>query len=127
MDFSVTKITDLFHLLIEVNTVILNINFFSLSCVRFKEDRNCSRLIAENLGTDVEVSPAQVSNKLRRMGLKVSQRKRRQYADEAFSATSKNLKGESNGVERNNLLDSDVLGESSLSQPSYVNLSLLTF
>ncbi|KAG6605759.1 Protein timeless-like protein, partial [Cucurbita argyrosperma subsp. sororia] len=94
---------------------------------KFKEDRNCSRLIAENLGTDVEVSPAQVSNKLRRMGLKVSQRKRRQYADEAFSATSKNLKGESNGVERNNLLDSDVLGESSLSQPSHTRKRVVAF
>ncbi|XP_022957786.1 protein timeless homolog isoform X2 [Cucurbita moschata] len=94
---------------------------------KFKEDRNCSRLIAENLGTDVEVSPAQVSNKLRRMGLKVSQRKRRQYADEAFSGTSKNLKGESNGVERNNLLDSDVLGESSLSQPSHTRKRVVAF
>lgn len=95
-------------------------------CVRFKEDRNCSRLIAENLDIDVKVSPAQISNKLRQMGLKVTQRKRRQYADEAFSSISKNLEGESNGVERNSLLNSNILGESSLNQPSYVlDLSLL--
>lgn len=73
----------------------------------------------ENLDTDVKISPAQVSNKLRQMGLKVSQRKRRQNADEGFSAITRNIEGENNGVE-SSLLDSNVSGESSLNQPSYV-------
>lgn len=52
------------------------------------------------------------------MGLKVSQRKKRQYADEASSA--ENLEGESNVEERNSPLNSNVFGKSSLNQPSYV-------
>ncbi|XP_038877780.1 protein timeless homolog [Benincasa hispida] len=85
---------------------------------KFKEDRNCSKLIAENLDNDVKVSPAQVSNKLRQMGLKVSQRKKRQYADEAFFAISENLEGGSNREERNSLINSNVFGKTSLNQPS---------
>lgn len=92
---------------------------------KFKEDRNCSKLIAENLDNDVKVSPAQVSNKLRQMGLKVSQRKKRQYADEASSA--ENLEGESNVEERNSPLNSNVFGKSSLNQPSLTRKRVLAF
>ncbi|KAL4019267.1 hypothetical protein IC575_022919 [Cucumis melo] len=91
---------------------------------KFKEDRNCSKLIAENLDNDVKVSPAQVSNKLRQMGLKVFQRKKRQYADEGFSAISENLEGESNGEE---LRNSNVFGKSSLNQPSLTRKRILAF
>lgn len=49
---------------------------------RFKDDRHCSRLIAEVLEPDGKVSPAQISNKLRQLGLKVAPRKKMRYDDD---------------------------------------------
>uniref|UniRef100_A0A2N9IHE7 Reverse transcriptase zinc-binding domain-containing protein n=1 Tax=Fagus sylvatica TaxID=28930 RepID=A0A2N9IHE7_FAGSY len=48
---------------------------------KFKDDRHCSRLIAEVLDPDGKVSPAQISNKLRQLGLKVAPRKKMRYVD----------------------------------------------
>ncbi|EOA12459.1 hypothetical protein CARUB_v10025761mg [Capsella rubella] len=44
---------------------------------RFKDDINCSRLIAENLDPDGGISPAQVTNKLKQLGLETRKRLRR--------------------------------------------------
>uniref|UniRef100_A0A7N2MHF7 Uncharacterized protein n=1 Tax=Quercus lobata TaxID=97700 RepID=A0A7N2MHF7_QUELO len=49
---------------------------------KFKDDQHCSRLIAEVLEPDGKVSPAQISNKLRQLGLKVAQRKKMRYDDD---------------------------------------------
>ncbi|KAM3729911.1 hypothetical protein ACB098_12G046900 [Castanea mollissima] len=49
---------------------------------KFKDDRHCSRLIAEVLEPDGKVSPAQISNKLRQLGLKVAPRKKMRYDDD---------------------------------------------
>ena len=49
---------------------------------RFKDDRHCSRLVAEVLEPDGKVSPAQISNKLRQLGLKVAPRKKMRYDDD---------------------------------------------
>ncbi|KAL7003535.1 hypothetical protein U1Q18_004688 [Sarracenia purpurea var. burkii] len=42
---------------------------------KYKNNRHCSRLIAEELDPDGKVSPAQISNKLRRLGLVVPPKK----------------------------------------------------
>ncbi|XP_059434637.1 uncharacterized protein LOC132167643 isoform X2 [Corylus avellana] len=49
---------------------------------KFKDDRHCSRRIAEVLDSDGKVSPAQISNKLRQLGLRVAPRKKMRYVDE---------------------------------------------
>ncbi|XP_050224159.1 uncharacterized protein LOC126673890 [Mercurialis annua] len=51
---------------------------------KYKDDKNCSRLIAESLDPAGHVSPAQVINKLKQLGLKVSSKKRRRDADRGF-------------------------------------------
>ncbi|XP_068491170.1 uncharacterized protein [Phaseolus vulgaris] len=43
---------------------------------KFKEDRRCSRLIAEALEPDVKISPTQISNTLKRLGLTVAPRRK---------------------------------------------------
>ncbi|CAL5364455.1 unnamed protein product [Camellia sinensis] len=43
---------------------------------KYKNNRHCSRLIAEALNQDGKVSPVQVSNKLRQLGLRVLPKKR---------------------------------------------------
>ncbi|CAH2070182.1 unnamed protein product [Thlaspi arvense] len=44
---------------------------------RFKDDKNCSRLIAENLDPEGGISAAQVTNKLKQLGLETRKRPRR--------------------------------------------------
>ncbi|XP_042980832.1 protein timeless homolog [Carya illinoinensis] len=73
---------------------------------KFKDDQHCSRLIAEVIDPDGDVSPAQVSNKLRKLGLKVAPRKKMLYVDEHDR--------ERKVVERPH--ESDVLEGSSLSR-----------
>ncbi|XP_065868889.1 uncharacterized protein [Euphorbia lathyris] len=53
---------------------------------KYKDDGNCNRLIAESLDPAGHVSPAQVFNKLKQLGLKGSSRKKRQHVDRAFSS-----------------------------------------
>ncbi|XP_068665351.1 uncharacterized protein [Aristolochia californica] len=48
---------------------------------RFKNERNCSHLIAEVLDPEGRVSPAQVSAKLRQLGLKVVSKRKMHHAD----------------------------------------------
>ncbi|OVA16539.1 Timeless protein [Macleaya cordata] len=43
---------------------------------KHKDERHCTRLIAEALDPDGKVSPVQVSNKLKQLGLKVASKKR---------------------------------------------------
>ncbi|XP_014514621.1 uncharacterized protein LOC106772617 isoform X2 [Vigna radiata var. radiata] len=43
---------------------------------KFKDDRHCSRRIAEVLDPDGKISPAQISNTLKRLGLTVARRRR---------------------------------------------------
>ncbi|WJX14434.1 hypothetical protein P8452_04700 [Trifolium repens] len=57
---------------------------------KFKDDRNCSRRIAEVLDPDGKISPAQISNKLKKLGLTIASRKKK-GDDETFS-TSPNQK-----------------------------------
>ncbi|KAG7612788.1 Timeless C-terminal [Arabidopsis suecica] len=54
---------------------------------RYKDDKNCSRLIAENLVSDGGISAAQVTNKLKQLGLETRKRLRRGDTDH-LDATS---------------------------------------
>jgi timeless len=54
---------------------------------RYKDDKNCSRLIAENLVPDGGISAAQVTNKLKQLGLETRKRLRRGGTDH-LDATS---------------------------------------
>ncbi|KAJ4954853.1 hypothetical protein NE237_011636 [Protea cynaroides] len=51
---------------------------------RYKDDQHCVRLIVEVLGPHRKVSRAQVSNKLKQLGLKVTSKRRKLHALEAF-------------------------------------------
>ncbi|KAH9677425.1 Timeless family protein [Citrus sinensis] len=53
---------------------------------KFKDDRNCSRCIAESLDPDGKVSAAQVSNKLKQLGVKVAPKRRGPYSGETSTA-----------------------------------------
>ena len=53
------------------------IHFDKYCFFRFKDDRHCSRLIAEALDPDCKVSPVQVSNKLKQLGLKIAPKKKK--------------------------------------------------
>ncbi|KAL9412393.1 hypothetical protein AB3S75_045925 [Citrus x aurantiifolia] len=53
---------------------------------KFKDDRNCSRRIAESLDPDGKVSAAQVSNKLKQLGVKVAPKRRGPYSGETSTA-----------------------------------------
>ncbi|KAI3888490.1 hypothetical protein MKX03_015120 [Papaver bracteatum] len=55
---------------------------------KYKEDRHCARLIAKSLDPDGNVSPAQVSNKLKQLGLKV-EKKRMLSADDGKMMSEK--------------------------------------
>ncbi|EEF49017.1 conserved hypothetical protein [Ricinus communis] len=52
---------------------------------KYKDDGSCVRLIAESLDPAGHVSPAQVFNKLKQLGLKVSSKKRLRNVDKEFS------------------------------------------
>ncbi|XP_058769846.1 uncharacterized protein LOC131643603 isoform X2 [Vicia villosa] len=54
---------------------------------KFKDDRNCSRLIAEELDPDGKISPAQISNKLKKLGLTIASRKKKGDANETLSTS----------------------------------------
>ncbi|WJX20662.1 hypothetical protein P8452_10190 [Trifolium repens] len=57
---------------------------------KFKDDRNCSRRIAEVLDPDGKISPAQISNNLKKLGLTIAPRKKK--ADDENISTSPNQK-----------------------------------
>ncbi|OMO53292.1 Timeless protein [Corchorus capsularis] len=78
---------------------------------KFKDYPNCSRLIAESLDPDGGISPAQVSNKLKQLGLKIAPRKRIRADVRSFNAGADQEGGESA------LCDSNDLDGSSQRQP----------
>lgn len=61
---------------------------------RFKDDRHCSRRIAEVLDPDGKISPAQVSNRLKFLGLAVAPRKKMGDADRPLSTSPNQLDGD---------------------------------
>ncbi|RVW94521.1 Protein timeless-like [Vitis vinifera] len=65
---------------------------------KFKDDRHCSRLIAEALDPDCKVSPVQVSNKLKQLGLKIAPKKRMLQVDVPLSDSTNQLMEEARAV-----------------------------
>lgn len=61
--------------------------------IRFKDDRNCTRRIAEVLDPDGKISPAQISNKLKKLGLSTAPRKKMGDTNETLSANLNQLEG----------------------------------
>ncbi|CAB4301968.1 unnamed protein product [Prunus armeniaca] len=59
-----------------------------------KDDQNCSHLIAKALDPDGRVLPAQISNKLKQLGLKVVRRKRLRHAQESVSTGPSQIDGD---------------------------------
>ncbi|XP_057480402.1 uncharacterized protein LOC130767528 [Actinidia eriantha] len=72
---------------------------------KYKNNRHCSRLIAEGLDPDGKVSPVQVSNKLRQFGLRVPSKKRMTQPGEVEGASG----SESNLPNKHELKESSVL------------------
>ncbi|GMP24662.1 hypothetical protein CsSME_00001849 [Camellia sinensis var. sinensis] len=69
---------------------------------KYKNSRHCSRLIAEALDQDGKVSPVQVSNKLRQLGLRVLPKKRMLQAGASIQPREEGASG-------NELKESSVL------------------
>lgn len=87
---------------------------------KFKDDWDCCRLIAEVLDPDGKVSRAQISNKLKQLGLKVAPRKKIRYGDEH--------EGEGQAVARvSDLHDSVDLEGSVLSRPLHTRKRVRAF
>ncbi|XP_012090145.1 protein timeless homolog isoform X2 [Jatropha curcas] len=75
---------------------------------KYKDDSNCSRLIAESLDSTGHISPVQVFNKLKQLGLKVVPKKRMRHADRTFSSTSSQPEEKGRMAEKENDLNSSV-------------------
>ncbi|KAK1577022.1 hypothetical protein Q3G72_018520 [Acer saccharum] len=85
---------------------------------KFKDDQNCSRLIAESLDPDGKVSVAQVSNKLKQLGFQLAPKKRVHSTAESRSAGPDQPGEEQVTMESKSVLhNSDDLEGSLLSQP----------
>lgn len=52
---------------------------FCSHCIRYKNYRNCSRLIAESLDINGNVSAVQVSAKLKKLGLNIERKGRKSW------------------------------------------------
>ncbi|XP_058206068.1 uncharacterized protein LOC131319704 [Rhododendron vialii] len=76
---------------------------------KYKDDRHCSRLIAEELDPDGKVSPVQVSNKLRRLGLRVPRQKRRLQAGGPIQLEEEGARGDENDLSKNEFEESSAL------------------
>ena len=74
------------------------IHFDKYRFFRFKDDRHCSRLIAEALDPDCKVSPVQVSNKLKQLGLKIAPKKRMLQVDVPLSDGTNQLMEDAKAV-----------------------------
>ena len=83
------------------------------SC-RFKDDENCSRLISESLDPDGQVSPAQVINKLKQLGLKVALKKRKRSVGRPFSTNPDRLGENGEIIEKESNLRNSIDLEGSL-------------
>lgn len=76
---------------------------------KYKDNRHCSRLIAEELDPDGKVSPVQVSNKLRRLGLRVLRQKRRLQAGGPIQLEEEGARGDENDLSKNEFEESSAL------------------
>ncbi|XP_019442095.1 PREDICTED: protein timeless homolog isoform X2 [Lupinus angustifolius] len=79
---------------------------------KFKDNPHCSRHIAEVLDPDGNISPAQISNKLKKLGLKVARRKNIGDSDEPLTTSPIQL--EAQGFTNNDAVNLE--GESLLVQ-----------
>ncbi|XP_056158902.1 topoisomerase 1-associated factor 1 isoform X2 [Syzygium oleosum] len=61
---------------------------------RFKDEQKCNHLIAEALDPDCKVSPAQVGNKLKQLGLRTARKNRMPHNKESTSRPSQPEDGE---------------------------------
>ncbi|XP_027367392.1 protein timeless homolog [Abrus precatorius] len=61
---------------------------------KFKDDRHCSRCIAEVIDPDGKISPAQISNILKKLGLRVVPMKKMVDAEGSLSTTPNQLEGD---------------------------------
>ncbi|KAJ0098812.1 hypothetical protein Patl1_20272 [Pistacia atlantica] len=87
---------------------------------KFKDDQNCSHLIAESLDADGKVSAAQVSNKLKQLGFKFPSKKRVRHTGDTFTAGPDEPGEEPNAFEiENNVHNSNDAEGSLLRQPLY--------
>ncbi|XP_031248622.1 uncharacterized protein LOC116106392 isoform X2 [Pistacia vera] len=85
---------------------------------KFKDDQNCSHLIAESLDADGKASAAQVSNKLKQLGFKVPSKKRVRHTGGTFTAGPDEPGEEQKAVEtENNVHNSNDPEGSLLRQP----------
>ncbi|KAJ0042371.1 hypothetical protein Pint_17594 [Pistacia integerrima] len=81
------KISELYEKQFSKFVICLHcICFDNYGCCRFKDDQNCSHLIAESLDADGKVSAAQVSNKLKQLGFKVPSKKMMRHTGDIFTA-----------------------------------------
>ncbi|KAJ4843375.1 hypothetical protein Tsubulata_032681 [Turnera subulata] len=95
---------------------------------KFKGERNCSRLIAESLQPEVQVSPAQVFNKLKQLGLKVVSKKRIRLDDRPTSASPEYPEDEGKILDKEiDGHDSTDLGGSLLRQPLNIRKRVRAF
>ncbi|PON58258.1 Timeless protein [Parasponia andersonii] len=95
---------------------------------KFKDSRNCSRLIAEDLDPDGKISSFQVSKKLKELGLKCALRKRIRHTDEPNSFDPNKLDGEERVVETiDTLHNSNELEQSLFCQPMHARKRVRAF
>ncbi|WCJ36759.1 timeless family protein [Euphorbia peplus] len=87
---------------------------------KYKDDGNCNSLIAESLDPAGHISPAQVFNKLKQLGLKGSSLKKRQRADRAFSSIF-DPNGEERTIEKESDVHNSTEFEESLEKKSLTN------
>ncbi|KAI5561937.1 hypothetical protein BDE02_15G020400 [Populus trichocarpa] len=81
---------------------------------KFKDDENCSHLIAESLDPDGQVSRAQVINKLKQLGLKVASKKRKRSVGRPFSTNPDQLGENGEIIEKESNLHNSIDLEGSL-------------
>ncbi|XAR52266.1 hypothetical protein NMG60_11020233 [Bertholletia excelsa] len=91
---------------------------------KYKDNRQCSHLIAEAIDPDGKISPAQVSNKLKQLGLHIQPKKRTLKA----GGSSQHSEGEEELQNKKNHPNNDELNEnSSLSQPLHIRKRVRAF
>ncbi|XP_044504324.1 protein timeless homolog isoform X2 [Mangifera indica] len=88
---------------------------------KFKDDQNCSHLIAESLNADGKVSAAQISNKLKQLGFKVPSKKRVRHTGEPFAAGPDEPQEGQNAIETENDVHNSNELEGSLTRQSLSN------
>lgn len=111
---NIQKHSSICNNLLHSDEVLHFIFHFSEIVCRYKDNWNCSHLIAEALDLDGKVSPVQVSNKLKHLGLKVPSKKRMLRANGTHSGSPDQLREGGSLLEREiTLLNSSNFDESS--------------